>query len=330
MRSKLNRVIPILALAGLSIHSDGALAESLFDGAPAVPPGYADHEEAEKALETGEVAYVELPTTVPEGIALHDDVLYAVHEGVSLTLDLYVPDDAEVPPPVVLLVHGGSWSKGKKEDAVYFSVEIAKMGYATAAVQYRLAPEHAFPEAIQDVMCAMAWLKEHAGANGYDGDRIALMGDSAGGHLAMLAAYSQDPALTCPAKPEGAEPAVKAVVNLYGITDFTTPVAQGAYQVQDFMGKMYDDAPELWEQASPIHHLDANDAPTLTFHGTIDELVPLAQADALHQKLDELHVTNYYERVEGWPHSMDIVKPLCERFCCVIERFLNRHLPLRP
>jgi acetyl esterase/lipase len=176
----------------------------------------------------------------------------------------------------------------------------------------------------------MVWLKEHGEVYGFDGDRMVLMGDSAGGHLALLAGYSQDPALACPNKPVGPEPIVKGIVNLYGVVDCTTPVAQAAYQVQDFIGKPYSEGAELYAQSSPIHHLDASDPPTLTFHGTIDELVPIWQADALHRKLDNLEVTNYYDRIEGWPHSIDLVQPLCDRFCYITERFLNTHLPVKP
>jgi acetyl esterase/lipase len=241
-----------------------------------------------------------------------------------------VPTDAAKPPPVLLLIHGGGWSKGKKEDLAFYNIVFAELGYATASVQYRLSPGHRFPAAIQDVKCAMVWLKNNGEAMGFDASRMVLMGGSAGGHLALLAGYSQDSALECSGTPGAVDTRVAGIVNLYGVVDCTTPVAQEARQVLDFIGKPYPEAEAVYAQASPMHHLDKSDPPTLTFHGTIDELVPVSQADDLHVRLDELGIPNYYDRVEGWPHSMDLAQPINDRCRFIIERFLEKHLPLTP
>ena len=117
-------------------------------------------------------------------------------------------------------------------------------------------------------------------------------------------------------------------MNIYGVVDCTTPYAREAREVTNFLGATYAETPELFEQASPLHHLTKDAPPTLTFHGTIDELVPVSQADALHEKLTELGVPNYYDRIEGWPHTMDVVQPINDRVRYIIERFLDIHLPL--
>ncbi len=313
-------VLMIVLLAGSSIYAD-----DLFEGAPPVPPGYDDYRQAQAAVLSGAVPMVNMSAPVPETIAAHKDIEYAAPDGHPLKIDLYVPKDAAIPPPVLLFIHGGGWEKGKKEDYAFYNIEFAKLGYATASVQYRLSPEHHFPAAIQDVECAMAWLKDHGNQYGFDGDEMVLLGGSAGGHLALLAAYSQDPAMGCA---EGAAPHVRGVVNLYGVVDCTTPLAQEARQVNNFIGQPYSKAAEVYAQASPLHHLDANDPPTLTFHGTIDELVPVSQADTLHEQLDALGVANYYDRIEGWPHTMDLARPINDRCRYVVERFLQTRLPL--
>ena len=322
---------PVFAAAVVAVLCCGAaLAEDLFEGAPAAPPGYENHKQAQLAVMLGKVERVEEPETVPEGLVFHDDLEFAAPEGKPLTLDLYVPEDAETPPPVMLFIHGGGWSKGNKEDYAFYNIAFAKRGYATASTQYRLSPEYHFPAAIQDVKCAIVWLKTHAEAYGFDASRMVLIGGSAGGHLSLLAGYSQDPALECPDTPEGVDTRVQGIVNIYGVVDCTTPVAQEAHQVNDFIGKPYSEAADMYALSSPIHHLDKDDPPTLTFHGTIDELVPVSQADTLHQKLDKLGVVNYYDRIEGWPHSMDVAKPINDRCRYIVARFLEKHLPLNP
>jgi len=321
----------VLVMAGAVGFGYGASADAgpeLFEGAPPAPPGYENHMLARAAVLGGKVPAMKLDTTIPETIAFHDDVEYATPEGLSLSLDIYVPKESDTPPPVLLFVHGGGWSGGKKEDYAFYNIHFAKLGYATASTQYRLTPDHTFPDQIHDVKCAIAWLREHDDDYGFDASRMVLIGGSAGGHLSLLAGYSQDPDLECAAA-GGVDTRVQGIVNLYGVVDNTTPVAQAARQVKRLIGKPYAEAAETYALSSPITHLDKDDPPTLTFHGTIDELVPISQADTLHERLDELGVVNYYDRIEGWPHTMDLAKPINDRCRYIVERFLEKHLPLK-
>ena len=319
------RMLTALTL-GLMIGAT-TYAEELFEGAPPAPPGYEDHRAAQTAVLTGKVATVDADIDLPENIAFHDDLVYATRDGMELQMDLYVPKNAKTPPPVLMFIHGGGWRAGKKEDYRYYNIKFAERGYATASVQYRLLPDHIFPAAIHDVECGIAWLAGNGADYGYDGSRMVVLGGSAGGHLSLLAGYNQDASLECPDGTE-AETTIAGIVNIYGVVDCTTPTAQAAHQVNSFIGKPYDEAKETWELSSPIHHLDKNDPPTLTIHGTIDELVPIRQADMLHEKLDELGIPNYYDRVEGWPHTMDLVKDINDRCRYIIGKFLDKHLPL--
>lgn len=304
-------------------------ADNFFEGAPPVPPGYETTQAAQIAVMTGKVERSIMKSDAPDTLRVSKDVVYSSPNGEDLKIDLYVPKAAKTPPPVLLFIHGGGWRSGKKDDYSAYNIRFAELGYATASVQYRLSPEHHFPDAIQDVNCALHWLRENGEAMGFDATRIAVIGGSAGGHLALLAGYSQDEKLNCPGDEAGAKGQIKAIVNLYGVADCTTPEAKAASQVQNFIGAPYDEAAEMYALSSPNHHLDAEDPPTLTFHGTIDDLVPISQADDLHKKLDELGIPNAYDRIEGWPHSMDLAKPISDRCCYVMERFLAKYLPVK-
>lgn len=323
MRKMISCILVFIGVVSLAFA-----AEDLFAGAPPAPEGYATYEEARDAMRSGEVERVETPSEIPDTIAFHDDVVYATHDGVALSLDIFVPKEARSPRPLLLFIHGGGWSKGKKEDYLFYNLEFAKLGYVTASVQYRLLPDHIFPANVQDVKCAIAYLREHAAEYRIDPAKVVTIGGSAGGHLSLMAGYVQDPALDCPGNDGGADTSVQAVVNIYGVVDCTTPVAIAAHQVRNYIGKPYEEAKEAYEDASPLHHLDPSDPPTLTFHGTSDELVPVSQADTLHAKLDELGIDNYYDRIEGWPHSMDVAKPINDRCRYIIERFLAKYVPI--
>src|SRR6266508_441649 len=116
--------------------------------------------------------------------------VYAVREGRPLYLDLYKPQHAAGAAPGVLVIHGGSWQHGDSTQLAPLNRYLAARGYVVAALNYRLLPDHPFPAARDDVLDALAYLKANATALGLDADRLALLGRSAGGQLALLVAYT--------------------------------------------------------------------------------------------------------------------------------------------
>ena len=207
--------------------------------------------------------------------------------------------------PVLIFIHGGGWSKGDKSDYLSYLVDYAKKGYVTVTVSYRLSGVAHYPAAVQDVQCAIHWIRTHSEEYFINPDRIALIGGSAGGHLAMMVAYSDEKEFSkeC-ADSRGGK--VQAIVNLYGPTDLSTEYARSRDECQQFLGKSYQEAPYLYKTASPRSYISPDDPPTLIFHGTIDSLVPVSQSDSLHNWLDQAGVPNEYHKLKGWPHTMDL------------------------
>jgi len=295
---------------------------------PPIPPGYANELAVMAALATRQVKLIDgKAIVVPAGVEEKLGVEYGQGGGRPLQLDLYVPTGRTKAGPAILFIHGGAWKSGKRADMKYYCVKFAEKGYVTATASYRLLQEAPFPAAVEDVKCAVRWLRANAGAYQIDPNRIAVSGNSAGGHLAMMVGYSDDPSLEGAGGNPGVSSRVCAVVDFYGPTDLTTDYAKGQKLVTDFLGgKTFEEAPEVYKQASPMCHLTKNDPPTLIFQGTIDNLVPVAQSDALAEKLKELGIDYVYERYEGWPHAMDVAEVVNRRCLYQMEQFFRRHL----
>jgi acetyl esterase/lipase len=220
-----------------------------------------------------------------------------------LELDLFLPV-VDGPLPVVVYVHGGGWQRGTRRepppliDADFYD-QIAAAGLAVAAVDYRLSGEARFPAALEDVRTAVSWVRDNAAAYGLDADRVSLWGDSAGGHLALLAALT------------GA--AVRAVVAWFPVTDLLGMPSDlaGAGAVPDrgpdsrearLLGAPAASVPELARQASPVAYAHAGAPPILLMHGTVDDLVPAAQSVRLAEALDQAGAVVELELVPGATH----------------------------
>jgi acetyl esterase/lipase len=307
----------------------GRLYLTPVSAAPGGPPkGYGSNDELKAAYVLGALKLVDMNPPLPEGVTERMDVEYGKAGDRSLQLDLYSPQHRVAPVPGLIFIHGGAWKGGRRGDYRVYTTHFASRGYVVATISYRLSGVAPFPAAVEDAKCAVRWMRSHAAELGVNPDKIAVVGGSAGGHLALMLGYSAgDPSLEGQGGHAGVSSAVQAVVNFYGPSDLTTPFAQKADVVKKFMGgKSFDEARALWEQASPLHHLQKGAPPTLTFHGTIDDIVPVEQSDVLHARLKDLGVPNEYERLTGWPHTMDAAVAVNQYARAHIEEFLAKHL----
>ncbi|MGH8613250.1 MAG: alpha/beta hydrolase fold domain-containing protein, partial [Gammaproteobacteria bacterium] len=143
---------------------------------------------------------------------LRKDVVYRQVDGEALKLDLVQPPKDGGPFPLVIWIHGGAWRIGDRKDNHEGMRDLAKLGYASASVQYRFAPKYKFPAQLDDVRAALAFLRAHAKEYNIDPARIGVCGGSAGGQLALLLGLAHT-------NGDGQTNAVRAVVNFYGPTD---------------------------------------------------------------------------------------------------------------
>jgi acetyl esterase/lipase len=202
--------------------------------------------------------------------------------------DIYLPEGRTSDTPVVVLVHGGSWSGGDKSD-MNLLVTLMRNNwsdYAIVNTNYRLLTENAnrHPTQLNDLSSLMSQLNSQKDAYQVSDDYF-FIGISAGGHLSLLYTYLND-----------INHKVKAVCSIVGPTDFSDPAytdsPNGEFHAiaTQFLGDTYDNNPELYINASPITHTDALDAPTILFYGGKDTLVPASQPLRLKEKLTALNV----------------------------------------
>ncbi len=240
---------------------------------------------------------------------VYTDLTYAEIGPRQLQLDLVMPEGVEK-PPLLVVIHGGGWRKGsrKKVNAKPY----LEAGYAVASIDYRLSTEAVFPAQIHDCKGAVRWLRAHAGEYGYDADRVAAVGSSAGGHLALLLGLTGGDA-----QYEGnvggntdQSSKVMAVVDFYGPTDFLLRAKDQPKETDMEGGKVYmllggsvQNRQDLARLASPAWQVDAGDAPIITLHGDMDSTVLINQSQRLVEECREEGVPIEFYTVPGNGHG---------------------------
>lgn len=322
------RILFTLFAALLLTCSPASGQQEILNGAPEVPDQFKSEPEAMMAVLAGQVELIPRDDVAGEGIRVLKDIEYKKAGENALMLDLYLPENSEKPAPCLIFIHGGGWKSGNRNDYAYYTSRFAQKGYACATISYRFQQEAKFPAAVHDTKDAVRWVRVNASEYKIDPDKIAAIGGSAGGYLSMMAGYADAPELEAESSYPEVSSKVQAVVDLYGPTDLDTKLGHEASEVLNFLGKAYEEAPELYVLASPVAHVDKNDPPTLIFQGTVDAIVPVEQSDQLAGHLLGVGVPVVYDRIAGWPHTMDAAKVVNARTSYVIEQFLKRYLPL--
>jgi acetyl esterase/lipase len=232
------------------------------------------------------------------------DITYCSPNGSAQLLDLYIPDKKSS-HPLVIHVHGGSWTSGKKSsvDMLPYIETLAKAGIAVASINYRLAPNATFPSQIQDTACAIRFIRSKAADYNIDSDRIGIMGESAGGHLASLAGVSSDIESFKTSEYSDVSSKVSAVLSIFGPANLTSYSALNpvyANGVKTMLGA------SSTESASPTSYIDKTDPPFLLIHGDQDAIVPLSQSQELFSTLQNSKIASELVVVKNAGHGFTI------------------------
>ena len=256
------------------------------------------------------------PFTLP---GMRHDIEFAQAGGESLTLDAFVPE-GEGPFAACILVHGGGFTKGDKQSFIVPLFEpLAKTGFAWFTINYRLAPQHAWPACAEDVNTAIRWVKAHAAEYKVDPARIALIGESAGGHLVSWAGVTAE-----------ADTRVAAVVPFYAPHDLVAQVSRrnalGGLGGLIGMTELNEAARQKLAEISPMNRIQPDLPPFLQIHGDADEQVPYSQSVNFEAKMKAAGNACETIPIPGGGHGMGGGAKLNSDYAAQLMDWLQRTL----
>jgi acetyl esterase/lipase len=233
------------------------------------------------------------------------DVTYCTAGGTDLKMDVYYPKTTSGPAPMVMYVHGGGFTSGDKEDGAGAKdiPELVARGYVVASVNYRLAPAAKYPAQIEDVKCAVRYLRANAASFGIDPNRFGAWGGSAGGTLVTLLGLTDTSAGYDRGANSEQSSRVQAVVDMFGPTDFTKGFEGGSTQLLTGVVGTSDRTSDAVKRFSPVTYVSKDDPPFLILHGEKDALVPIAQSQELYDALKAAGVEATFTHVKNAGHS---------------------------
>lgn len=257
-------------------------------------------------------------------VTIERDVVFGSGGGRDLRCNVYRPPQPGTARPAVLLVHGGAWVNGDRAQLHGYGILLGRIGYVCVATEYRLAGEAKWPAQIHDVKAALRWMRANAAHLGIDPDKIAISGNSAGAHLALLAAGTPDlPEFEGDGGNAGVGTRVAAAVGFYAPTQLYVPDRPDEV-VAFLFGPSYSES--FARAASPVEYASRGFPPTLLITGNADELVPVESSILMYDALRkaggpvELHVYG------GAPHAFDAVPEFGRQCASIVALFLDRYV----
>ncbi len=245
---------------------------------------------------------------------------YVSYDDKALSLDFYAAR-ATGKHPLVIVIHGGSWSGGDNKQLPELNTHLAKQGYHVASINYRLASQKHFPAPIEDVAAAIRYLKSKSAELNIDTNRMVLLGRSAGAQIAMVAGYTLQ------------DPSIKGVINYYGPADmiwgYHNPANRMVFNsckiIEDYIGGTYKQLPKEYTYSSAVENVNAGIPPTLSIHGITDPLCAYEHSTRLDTKLQTVGVKHYLLTLPWATHGCDytLYGPSGQLATYTTDRFLK-------
>jgi acetyl esterase/lipase len=236
-----------------------------------------------------------------------------------LTMDYYQPQ-MKTPQPCVIVIHGGSWCSGNSQQLPELNTYLAQCGYNVASINYRLAPENKWPVQLDDVHAALSYLRTHAAELNVDTNNFVLLGRSAGGQIALAAAYTLN------------EPGLKGVIDFYGPADMAwgynhpaNPLVLDTRKIMtDYLGGTVTEVPQNYAASSATEIATGHSVPTLMIFGKNDPLVPYTNGTKLNSILNAKGVENFLLLLPWATHGCDYTLhgPSGQLSTYTVEQFL--------
>jgi acetyl esterase/lipase len=260
--------------------------------------------QAAEAAAKAQAAKAQAAQAQDADIFYKEEITYGKGGQEELKLDIARPKQGG-PFPGVVWIHGGAWRGGNRSVYRPAIKEMARNGYVAVTVSYRFCPKNTFPAQVEDVKCAVRWLRANAKEHLVDPDRIGATGASAGGHLSLLlGVMGSEDGLEGEGGNADKSSKVQAVVNWFGPTELTKPFPPNIQPLlTDFLGGTVQEKTDAARKGSPIAYLSKDDGPILTLHGDKDNVVPYEQATLLDEACKKAGIDHTLVTVEGAGHG---------------------------
>jgi len=257
-------------------------------------------------------------------VNVETDVVFGSAGARQLHCDVYTPTERDAPLPGVLLLHGGGWRRGTREVMRGYGLRVGRAGFVCVASEYRLVGETAWPAQLADVQLALRWMYDNADRLGIDPTRIAIHGNSAGAHLALMAASTQQHADL--GEPEREPVPIAAVVAIYPPTLLYASAerASGGVPAGALLGA--EATPASAALASPRSHVTSSFPPTFLVHGSADQVVPPSASRHMYDDLRAAGVAVEYKIFSSLPHGFANIPEYQRLISQEIVSFLQRTL----
>ena len=255
-----------------------------------------------------------------EQVVIEQDVPVGRGGDRDLLCDIYRPPAATNKHTAIIHIHGGGFTGGSKAGA-RTAPQLAALGYTCVSTQYRLASEAKWPAQIQDIKASIRWVRSQAAGLEIEPDRVVVLGYSAGGHLALIAAGSHDqPYYEGEGGNAGLDSSVAACVAFYPPQRYDRP-DQGEHAL---IGD--DNSNAAYDAISPITYVRPGFPPTVLLHGTADSTIPVEASLELYNAMREADVKVELHVIEGVTHIFDRHVEFAEAAARWIDLFLDRHV----
>ena len=251
-----------------------------------------------------------------------ENVIYYKDKNRALHLDAFFNTNKKNNPGVIM-IHGGGWRSGNKNQMRVLAQEITTKGYSCFAIEYRLSLEAKYPQAIYDVKNAIKFIKDNAKRFHVDPDKIAVLGCSSGGQMAALIGTTNEDLPFEDAKYKSKSSSkVQAIIDIDGILAFKHPESEEGEMAAFWLNGTYEENPENWKQASALSHVDKNTPPTLFINSSFDRFH--AGQDDMIAILNQNKIYNEVKTIKKSPHSFWFFQPWFDETVEYTTQFLDR------
>jgi pectinesterase len=249
------------------------------------------------------------------------DLVYNTDQDRILYFDAFI-NTKKKRNPAVIMIHGGGWRSGNKNQMHLMAQEIAAKGYSCFAIEYRLSLEAKYPKGIIDVKNAIKFIKDNAGKFNVDPDKIAVLGCSSGGQMAaLIGTTNKNPDFEEASFKSKSSSKVNAIIDIDGVLAFRHPESSEGEMASFWLGGSYDEKPENWKNASALSHTDKNTPPILficssieRFHAGRNDMIAILNKDKIYSEV---------RTIEDSPHSFWFFEPWFSKTVVYTTQFLD-------